>query len=108
MEPVRQSQALTPEQFGPYEVYERLGMGGMASVHRAKKRGPAGFERTVALKRMLSHLTEDRNFVDSFVREAKITCHCKFTATAKSKAIYCSDDRTSEIFDAGENLLAEP
>jgi serine/threonine protein kinase len=60
------------EQFGPYEVYERLGLGGMASVHRAKKRGPAGFERTVALKRMLSHLTEDRGFVDSFVREAKV------------------------------------
>src|SRR5688572_6337587 len=61
-----------PEQFGPYEVYERLGMGGMATVHRAKKRGPAGFERSVALKRMLSHLAEDRSFVESFVREAKV------------------------------------
>lgn len=64
--------ALATETFGPYEVYERLGMGGMASVHRAKKRGPAGFERTVALKRMLSHLTEDRGFIESFVREAKV------------------------------------
>ncbi len=70
MQPARDSMAV--EQFGPYEVYERLGMGGMASVHRAKKRGPADFERTVALKRMLSHLTEDRGFVDSFVREAKV------------------------------------
>jgi serine/threonine protein kinase len=61
-----------PEQFGPYEVYERLGMGGMATVHRAKKRGPAGFERSVALKRMLSHLAEDPSFVESFVREAKV------------------------------------
>lgn len=64
--------ATATETFGPYEVYERLGMGGMASVHRAKKRGPAGFERTVALKRMLSHLTEDRGFIESFVREAKL------------------------------------
>ncbi|HEY5925436.1 MAG TPA: protein kinase [Kofleriaceae bacterium] len=61
-----------PEQFGPYEVYERLGMGGMATVYRAKKRGPAGFERSVALKRMLSHLAEDQNFVESFIREAKV------------------------------------
>jgi len=61
-----------PEQFGPYEVYERLGMGGMATVYRAKKRGPAGFERSVALKRMLSHLAEDQSFVESFVREAKV------------------------------------
>ena len=64
--------ATATETFGPYEVYERLGMGGMASVHRAKKLGPAGFERTVALKRMLSHLTEDRGFIESFVREAKV------------------------------------
>jgi serine/threonine protein kinase len=70
MNPARESIAV--EQFGPYEVHERLGMGGMASVHRANKLGPAGFERTVALKRMLSHLTEDRGFVESFVREAKV------------------------------------
>jgi serine/threonine protein kinase len=70
MNPARESTAT--ETFGPYEVYERLGMGGMASVHRAKKRGPAGFEQTVALKRMLSHLTEDRGFIESFVREAKV------------------------------------
>src|SRR5688500_2683710 len=61
-----------PDTFGPYEVFERLGMGGMAMVHRAKKRGIEGFERSVALKRMLSHLAEDQNFVDSFIREAKV------------------------------------
>ena len=44
----------------------------MATVHRAKKRGPAGFERSVALKRMLSHLAEDQSFVESFIREAKV------------------------------------
>ncbi len=60
------------EQFGPYDVYERLGMGGMAQVHRAKKRGPQGYEQNVALKRMLAHLAEDQSFVESFVREAKV------------------------------------
>lgn len=57
--------------FGPYEVYERLGVGGMATVHRAKELGIAGFERIVALKRLLPHLAEDESFVRSFVREAK-------------------------------------
>jgi serine/threonine protein kinase len=66
------AEPVTPDQFGPYEVYERLGIGGMAQVHRAKKRGVAGFERSVALKRMLSHLAEDRSFVESFIREAKV------------------------------------
>src|SRR5687768_13219144 len=60
------------ELFGPYEIFERLGKGGMAMVHRAKKRGIAGFERVVALKRMLPHFADDANFVESFIREAKV------------------------------------
>jgi serine/threonine protein kinase len=61
-----------PELFGPYEVYERIGVGGMATVHRAKKQGIEGFERVVALKRMLSHLADDETFIKSFVREARL------------------------------------
>lgn len=60
------------EEFGEYLVYERLGVGGMATVHRAKKRGIAGYERGVALKRLLPHLAEDQEFIKSFVREAKL------------------------------------
>src|SRR5216110_1244894 len=60
------------EQFGPYLVYERLGIGGMATVHRALERGIEGFERMVALKRLLPHLAEDASFIKSFVREAKL------------------------------------
>jgi eukaryotic-like serine/threonine-protein kinase len=66
------SQDSVVEEFGPYLVYERLGIGGMATVHRAKKRGIAGFERGVALKRMLPQLSEDDEFINSFVREAKL------------------------------------
>ena len=60
------------EQFGPYLVYERLGVGGMATVHRALERGIEGFERVVALKRLLPHLAADASFIKSFVREAKL------------------------------------
>ncbi len=66
------SDARPSESFGPYAVFERLGAGGMATVHRAKKQGIAGFERQVALKRMLPHLSEDDDFVESFIREAKV------------------------------------
>src|SRR4051794_23801269 len=69
---VRTAEPTAPEEFGPYLVYERLGVGGMATVHRAKKRGIAGFERGVALKRMLPHLADDAEFIHSFVREAKL------------------------------------
>ncbi|HWO18795.1 MAG TPA: protein kinase [Kofleriaceae bacterium] len=60
------------EQFGPYLVYERLGVGGMATVHRALERGADGTERIVALKRLLPHLAEDASFIKAFVREAKL------------------------------------
>jgi serine/threonine protein kinase len=63
---------LSQEVFGPYLVNERIGVGGMATVHRAKERGIEGFERIVALKRLLPHLAEDATFVKSFVREAKL------------------------------------
>src|SRR5215204_7015683 len=66
------SAATEQEVFGPYLVYERLGVGGMATVHRAKERGIEGFERIVALKRLLPHLAEDATFIKSFVREAKL------------------------------------
>src|SRR5437016_148932 len=66
------SRAVAAEEFGPYRVYERLGIGGMATVHRAKKRGIAGFERGVALKRMLPHISQDAVFISSFVHEAKL------------------------------------
>jgi serine/threonine protein kinase len=64
--------AAAEEQFGPYLVYERLGVGGMATVHRALERGIEGFERVVALKRLLPHLAADGSFIKSFVREAKL------------------------------------
>src|SRR3954449_6065425 len=64
--------AAEDEQFGPYIVYERLGVGGMATVHRALERGVEGFERAVALKRLLPHLAEDASFIKAFVREAKL------------------------------------
>src|SRR5688572_30633006 len=44
----------------------------MATVHRAREHGIEGFERIVALKRLLPHLAEDASFVKSFVREAKL------------------------------------
>ena len=71
-QPPDPSAPLSQEQFGPYIVYERIGVGGMATVHRAKQHGIEGIERIVALKRLLPHLAEDATFIKSFVREAKL------------------------------------
>ncbi len=67
------------ESFGPYLIFECLGRGGMATVHRAKQTGIEGFERPVALKRMLPWLTTDAEFVKSFVREARLAALLRHT-----------------------------
>lgn len=60
------------ERFGAYSVYECLGSGGMASVHRATIEIGAGVVREVALKRLLPQLVGDPLFVEDFIREAKL------------------------------------
>ena len=45
--------------FGPYRVCEALGIGGMATVHRAETQGIAGFSKQVALKPRI-HTSEPR------------------------------------------------
>ena len=55
-----------------YELVELVGRGGMASVWRARLRGAAEFETTVAFKRMLPALATDPQLVTMFVEEGKI------------------------------------
>lgn len=60
------------QQFGKYVLIEPIATGGMAEVFKALWRGDSGFERTVAIKRILPHLTEDEDFIKMFIDEAKI------------------------------------
>jgi len=70
--------------FGPYLVYEELGAGGMASVHRAEITGIEGFRRQVALKRMLPHVAASAEMVQSFVREAHLASHLRHSNVAQT------------------------
>jgi len=51
---------------------QRLAVGGMAEVFLARRTGPDGFEKRVALKRILPHLAKQRDFVAMFLDEAKL------------------------------------
>ena len=50
----------------------RVGTGGMAEIWKAKAQGPAGFEKILAIKKVLPHLVEDGEFIEMFVAEAKL------------------------------------
>jgi len=55
-----------------YLLLDRIAVGGMAEVYRAKSLGIEGFEKIVAIKRILPALAQDAEFVQMFVEEAKI------------------------------------
>ncbi len=55
-----------------FELVERIAVGGMAEVFKAKSYGPHGFEKTLAVKRILPELATQQEFIDRFVVEAKI------------------------------------
>jgi serine/threonine protein kinase len=58
--------------FGPYKLLDRVAVGGMAEVFKAKRAGVEGFEKIVAVKRILPHLSDNKEFLDMFVDEAKM------------------------------------
>ncbi|HUS31905.1 MAG TPA: serine/threonine-protein kinase [Kofleriaceae bacterium] len=72
------------EEFGPYVVHEQIGLGGMATVHRAETQGIAGFSKQVALKRMLPNVAADANLVKSFIREARLASHLRHANVAQT------------------------
>ena len=67
------SQLTEPIQFGKYSLFELIGRGGMAEVYKGRIQGPAGFERTFVVKRILPHLSDDTTFIKMFVEEAKLS-----------------------------------
>lgn len=57
---------------GPYEIIAPLRGGGMATLWLARRVGPAGFSRPVAIKVIHEHLAEDPAFVEMFLDEARL------------------------------------
>ncbi|HEY6880346.1 MAG TPA: serine/threonine-protein kinase, partial [Polyangiales bacterium] len=56
----------------PYQIERRLAAGGMAEVFVAKRMGPHGFEKRVALKRILPQFAIEHDFVHMFIDEARL------------------------------------
>ncbi len=61
------------ESFGKYTLIERVAVGGMAEIFKAKTHGIDGFEKMLAIKRLHRRLCEDQDFAMMLVDEAKIS-----------------------------------
>jgi TonB family protein len=58
--------------FGQYVLIDKIATGGMAEVWKARMRGVEGFQKIVAIKKILPHLSDNQDFVEMFVDEAKL------------------------------------
>ena len=61
-----------PMKFGQYELLERVAVGGMAEVYRGRAAGAEGFEKWVAIKRILPEYAKDDRFISMMLTEARI------------------------------------
>ena len=77
-----------PIPFGKYFLLARVNTGGMAEVFRAKAFGVEGFERIVAVKRILPSIAADTDFITMFIDEAKL-------------AVQLNHANIAQIFDLG-------
>jgi serine/threonine protein kinase/predicted ATPase len=62
-----------PAPFGPYQLLDRIAVGGMAEVFLARRFGAEGFEKRLVIKRILPDLARNPRFVSMFVHEAKLS-----------------------------------
>lgn len=57
---------------GPYLLTKKIAKGGMAELFIADYIREDGFRRTVAIKKILSHLSQNQDFIKMFIREARL------------------------------------
>ena len=56
-----------------YSILEKLDAGGMAEVWKGKATSLQGFEKLVAIKRVLPHLAKNEKFITMFLDEARLS-----------------------------------
>jgi serine/threonine-protein kinase len=92
-------------QLGRYRLTARLGHGGMAEVFLGRLLGVAGFEKLVAIKRMLPNLSSDPNVVAMFENEGRIASQLDHPNVCQ---VYELGEADGQMFLAMEYLRGLP
>lgn len=61
-----------PKPFGKYFLTQKIAVGGMAEIYKAKTFGVDGFEKVMAIKKILPQYSADRDFTNMLTDEAKL------------------------------------
>ena len=82
-----------PAALGRYELVEKLAVGGMAELFRARVRAAHGFEKPLVIKRILPHLAKDEHFTLMFITEAKLTAQLVHPKIAQTYELGTEDNQ---------------
>jgi eukaryotic-like serine/threonine-protein kinase len=98
----------TARRLGRYELGPELGHGGMATVHFALAKGPLGFSRPVALKRIHPMLAKDSALVDAIEDEARIASRVRHPGVVQLLDLLVDGDEVALVLEYvhGESLAA--
>ncbi len=64
--------SILTKRLGKYIILDQLAVGGMAELFRAMITSVQGFEKLIAIKKILPHLVSEEDLVSSFIDEAKL------------------------------------
>ncbi len=67
------STTFSAQVFGKYFLVDKIATGGMAEIFKAKTFSHGGFEHLLVIKRILPNISENADFVDMFIDEAKVS-----------------------------------
>jgi len=80
------------KRLGRYHLTERIAYGGMAEIFRGFTYDDDGFRRDVAIKKLLPHYVEDKNFIDMLTDEFKLVSHLRHPNIAEVYELTEFDD----------------
>jgi eukaryotic-like serine/threonine-protein kinase len=91
---------------GTCELYFELGTGGMATVYLGIHRGAHGFEKLVAVKRLLPRFRQDAQYVAMLADEASVSAYASHACLRDVFDLGVADDGTTYL--VMEFLVGEP
>ena len=99
-----QSPSVEPRRLGRYTLFDEIASGGMATVHFGRLLGPAGFSRTVAIKRLHTQFAKSPDFVTMFLDEARLAARIRHPNVVSTLDVVARD---GELFLVMEYVQGE-